>query len=137
MEVKDIIALANAGFNYQQIMALAGHAQNPVQMPMQNPVQNPAPNPVQMPVPNPVQMPVQNPVPNPVQMPMQNPAQMFMQNPAQMFMQYQNPAQPDIMTALRNLTNAVQNNNIANITQPATRTADDIVASIINPEKEV
>lgn len=96
MELKDIIALANAGFTAQQIAAFA----QPVQQPMQ-PVQ-------------PVHQPVQQPV-QPVQQPVQ-------------------PVQPDpIMAELAKLTGAIQANGLMKAQQPSAQTADEVLASIINP----
>ena len=125
MKIEDIIALSNAGFTKNDIMAMCGQNQNP-QMPVQNqqiPVQNP-------------QIPVQNP-----QIPVQNPQ---MPNAYYSYGGYnqtinqksqQISEQNDVLSALRNLTRSVQSNNV-NMMQnqmPKQSTTEDAIASIINP----
>ena len=132
MKIEDIIALSNAGFTKNDIMAMCGQNQNQ-QMPVQN---------QQMPVQN-QQMPVQN-----QQMPVQN-QQMQVQNQQLPNAYYsyggynqtinqqsqQISEQNDVISALRNLTRSVQSNNV-NMMQnqmPNQVTTEDAIASIINP----
>jgi len=119
MTLEDIIALTQAGFTKDDIIAMSGQNQ---QMPVQN-----------------QQMPVQN-----QQMPVQN-QQMQTPPPQQMINGYsysgypqninQNSQQNDVLDALKNLTRSVQNNNV-NMMQnqmPKQVTTEDAIASIINP----
>lgn len=116
MEMTDILALARAGFNATQIAALAKitPAAPPVQAaPPAAPAQNPA-----------TQLPG-------AQVP---PAALFNQTPAQL------PGAPaaqtatdPIMAQMQALTAAIQANGILNSAQPKQETADDVLASIINP----
>jgi hypothetical protein len=126
MTIDQIIALTNAGFTKDDILAMSGQTQ---QMPVQTqqmPVQT-----QQMPVQN-QQMPVQN-----QQMPVQN-QQMI--NGYYSYSGYpqninQNSQQNDVLDALKNLTRSVQNNNV-NMMQnqmPKQVTTEDAIASIINP----
>ena len=114
MDIKDIIALANAGFTAQQIATMATTAPAPAPVPV--PVPAPAPAPVPAPAPAPAPVPVPAPVPAPA------PA------PAPV------PVDP-IMEQLKALTTAVQTNAIINSQMPITQpeTPEDILASIINP----
>ena len=133
MTIDQIIALTNAGFTKDDILAMSGQTQ---QMPVQTqqmPVQT-----QQMPV-QAQQMPVQT-----QQMPVQN-QQMPVQN-QQMINGYysysgypqninQNSQQNDVLDALKNLTRSVHNNNV-NMMQnqmPKQVTTEDAIASIINP----
>ena len=116
---ENVLVLARAGFTAQQIAGLsmlAGQSA-PVQQPVvQQPVQQPV---VKQPVvPQPVvQQPVvQQPV---VQQPVQQP-------------DVQKPADP-VLAELQKLTGLVQGINIMNINQPKVKTADEILAEIINP----
>ena len=100
MNINDVVALARAGFNREQIAALAGIT---------------APGPQVQPTPEPKQEP--------------SPARQV-QNPA--------PTHDDftkLMVALGQTTQAVQGFNLGNAEQtaPKQQSADDIIASIINP----
>lgn len=112
MNVSDIVALAHAGFTVEQITKLAT-APEPKPNTEANPTPVPAPAPVNNP--NPTPAPAPNPVPAPA---------------------------PDMNDSITN--NAVVNklddfmkmimaNNILNSNQPKPVTADDVIASIINP----
>ena len=123
MKLEDIIALTQAGFTKDDIIAMSGQNQ---QMPVQNqqmPVQN-----QQMPVQT-QQMPVQN-------QQMQTPPYQQMINGYYSYSGYpQNSQQNDVLDALKNLTRSVQNNNV-NMMQnqmPKQVTTEDAIASIINP----
>ena len=116
MEIKDILALAHAGFNYEQIMAMAN---GPAQVQTQ-PVAQVQTQPVAQVQAQPVAQVQTQPV-----------AQV--QPYALPFGYYAQPAQNDIMEQLKALTGAVQTANINRSVQPAVRNADDVVASIINP----
>lgn len=106
MDIKDIIALANAGFTAQQIATMATTA--------------PAPAPVPAPAPAPASVPAPAPAPAPAPVPVPAPAPV--------------PVDP-IMEQLKALTTAVQTNAIINSQLPITQpeTPEDILASIINP----
>ena len=110
MDIKDIIALANAGFTAQQIATMATTAPAPA----------PVPAPAPAPVPAPALAPVPAPAPAPVPAPVPAPAPV--------------PVDP-IMEQLKALTTAVQTNAIINSQLPITQpeTPEDILASIINP----
>lgn len=118
MKIEDIIALSNAGFTKNDIMAMCGQNQNQ-QMLVQN---------QQMPVQN-QQMPVQN-------QQMQNAYYAYSGYPQNMNQQSQQISeQNDVLSALRNLTRSVQSNNV-NMMQnqmPKQVTTEDAIASIINP----
>ena len=130
MNIEQIIALTQAGFTKNDIIAMSGQNQ---QMPVQNhqmPVQN-----QQMPVQN-QQMPVQNQQ-LPAQTPqMQNAYYAYNGYPQNMTQQSQQISdQNDVLSALRNLTRSVQSNNV-NMLQnqmPKQATTEDAIASIINP----
>ena len=104
MDIKDIIALANAGFTAQQIATMATTAPAPA------PVPAPAPAPVPAPAPAPAPAPVPAPAPAPV--------------PVDPIMEQLKA----LTTAVQ--TNAIINSQLP-ITQP--ETPEDILASIINP----
>ena len=104
MDIKDIIALANAGFTAQQIATMATTAPAPA------PVPAPAPAPAPAPVPAPAPAPVPAPAPAPV--------------PVDPIMEQLKA----LTTAVQ--TNAIINSQLP-ITQP--ETPEDILASIINP----
>lgn len=111
MKIEDIIALSNAGFTKNDIMAMCGQNQNQ-QMPVQNP-----------------QLPVQN---------QQMPNAYYSYggyNQAINQQSQQISEQNDVLSALRNLTRSVQSNNV-NMMQnqmPKHVTTEDAIASIINP----
>ena len=113
---EDILILAKAGFNAQQIAALnvVGAA----------PAPTPAPNPTPAPTPAP------NPTPAPAPAPAPTPA----------------PATPqgatvdDVLKSVKDLTQTMQSGFIIGAQQPKPVTAEDILANIINPpspKKEV
>lgn len=105
MNVSDIVALAKAGFTVEQITKLA-IAHEP----------KPTPEVVPNPVPAPVSTP--NPAPNSAPAPATNP-------------------EPDAATVISNkmdeFMKMVMANNVLNSQQPKPVTADDVIASIINP----
>lgn len=118
MKIEDIIALSNAGFTKNDIMAMCGQNQNQ-QMPVKN---------QQMPVQN-QQMPVQN---------QQMPNAYYSYGGYNQTINQQSQQiseQNDVLSALRNLTRSVQSNNV-NMMQnqmPKQVTTEDAIASIINP----
>ena len=137
MNIEQIIALTQAGFTKNDIIAMSGQNQ---QMPAQN-QQMPAQN-QQMPFQN-QQIPAHNqqmPVQNqniPVQTPqMQNAYYAYGGYPQNINQQSQQISdQNDVLSALRNLTRSVQSNNV-NMMQnqmPKQATTEDAIASIINP----
>ena len=107
MNVSDIVALAKAGFTVEQITKLAT-APEPKPTPEVNTNPVPAPSPVSTP----------NPAPNPAPAPAQNP-------------------EPDAATVISNkmdeFMKMVMGTNILNSQQPKPVTADDVIASIIDP----
>ena len=107
MNVSDIVALAHAGFTVEQITKLATA---PEPKPNPEPVPNPAPAPAPVNNPNPAPTPAPNPAPNP---------------------------EPDaakvISDKMDEFMKMVMANNIINSNQPKPVTADDVIASIINP----
>ena len=121
MNVSDIVALAHAGFTAEQITKLAT-AQNPAPAPAPAPAPTPAPAPVPAPAPTPVPAPAPTPVPAPAP----NPAPAPAPNP-----------EPDAATVISkkmdDFMNMIMANNILNSSQPKPVTADDVIASIINP----
>ena len=114
----DILILAKAGFNAQQIAALnaiGSQVQPQQQMQMQQQMQQPQ-------------------------------QQMQMQQPQQQMQQMQQPQQPqqqmqqpqgatinDVLNSLDGLTKTFQNGFLLNSQQPKQVTAEDILAEIINP----
>ena len=118
MKMEDIIALSNAGFTKNDIMAMCGQNQN-----QQIPVQN-----QQIPVQN-QQIPVQN---------QQMPNAYYSYGGYNQTINQQSQQiseQNDVLSALRNLTRSVQSNNV-NMMQnqmPKQVTTEDAIASIINP----
>ena len=108
----DILILAKAGFNAQQIAALnaiGSQMQPQQQMQMQQPQQ---------------QMQIQQPQ---QQMQIQQPQQQ-MQQPQQ-----QGATINDVLNSLDGLTKTFQNGFLLNSQQPKQVTAEDILAEIINP----
>ena len=106
MTVKDLVALANAGFNAQQIAAInvAMNAQP------DTPAPQPAPQPVPAPQPTPQPEPAPQPTPQPA------------------------PDQTaEILKQLGIISGQITAANIAGTQQPAQQTADDILAAIIAP----
>ena len=105
----DILILAKAGFNAQQIAALnaiGSQMQPQQQMQMQQPQQ----------------------------MQMQQPQQMQqMQQPQQPQQQPQGATINDVLNSLDGLTKTFQNGFLLNSQQPKQVTAEDILAEIINP----
>ena len=123
---EDILILAKAGFNAQQIAALnvVGAAPAPTPAPNPTPAPTPAPDPTPAPTPAP------NPTPAPAPAPAPTPA----------------PATPqgatvdDVLKSVKDLTQTMQSGFIIGAQQPKPVTAEDILANIINPpspKKEV
>ena len=120
----DILILAKAGFNAQQIAALnAIGSQMQPQQQMQQPQQQ-----MQMQQPQ-QQMQMQQPQ---QQMQIQQPQQQ-MQQPQQMQPQQQGATINDVLNSLDGLTKTFQNGFLLNSQQPKQVTAEDILAEIINP----
>lgn len=118
MKTADILALAKAGFSATQIAAIAQQGdkeQTPAAEPQNPQPTNPAP---ENPAPG-------NPDPQTIQTAPANPAAV--------------PQVDAILEKLGVLTTAIQNSAIMHTQQPATETADDILAAIIAPpiKKEV
>lgn len=106
---EDILTLAKAGFNAQQIAALNIVGTAPAPAPAPEP---PAPAPEPQPVPAPV------PAPEPVPAPAPEP-------PAASI--------DDVLKAVAGISDAIKIGNLQNMQQPKPVTAEDILAEIINP----
>ena len=120
MTIPEIIALAQAGFNAQQIAAMAAApapAPAPAAAPAPAPAAAPAPAPAAAPAPAPAAAPAAAPAPAPAADPV---AAMLSQLGVQM----------------TNLTSAIQSSNLLSAQQPQPQTADDILAAIIAPPKK-
>lgn len=106
MKIEDIIALAGAGFSKQDIIKIAGTVSAPA----------PAPAPIQ--APTPASAPA--PVPVPAQVP---------GNTQDVF----NQRMGVLDNRLDEITKLIQVGNLSNSQIPEPPTADDMLASIINP----
>ena len=118
---EDILTLAKAGFNAQQIAALSavGAAPQPT------PTPTPAPAPAPQPTPTPAPAPQPQPTPAPAPQPQPTPA------PATV---------DDVLKSVKDLTQTMRNGFILGSQQPKQPTAEEILANIINPplpKKEV
>lgn len=105
---EDILTLAKAGFNAQQIAALniVGTAPAPAPAPEPQPAPAPEPQPAPAPAPDPV------PAPAP-------------ETPAASI--------DDVLKAVAGISDAIKLGNLQSIQQPKPVTAEDILAEIINP----
>lgn len=108
MTAKEILALSMSGYNSQQIAVIAAEMAAP---PAEQPA-DPAPAPAADPAPAPAADPAPAPAADPAM-----------------------PQLDGLMAKLDALTNQLQQQAILASQQPATQTADDILASIINPPK--
>ena len=106
----DVLALARAGYNSQQIALLSRAAGE---------------QPKEEPAPQPTQQPTQQPAPQPAP----QPAQQLAPQPEQKT----EAGLHDIMQQLQQLTGAIQMNNQINSQQPQPETVDDILANVIEP----
>lgn len=106
MKIEDIIALAGAGFSKQDIIKIAGTVSAPA----------PAPAPIQTPTPA--------SAPAPVSVPAQVPG-----NTQDVF----NQRMGVLDNRLDEITRLIQVGNLSNSQIPEPPTADDMLASIINP----
>lgn len=112
MTAKEILALSMSGYNSQQIAVIAAEmAAQPA---------DPAPAPAADPAPAPVADPAPASAADPAPAPAADPAMLQLDG---------------LMAKLDALTNQLQQQAILASQQPATQTADDILASIINPPK--
>lgn len=110
----EILILAKAGFNAQQIAALNMVGSAPAAPAAPAPEPTPAPAPVETPAPAPA--PVETPAPAPA------------------------ATMDEILKSVQGLTQTFQNGFIMGVQQPKPVTAEDILANIINPpspKKEV
>ena len=131
MTANDIITLANAGFNANQIAKILEIANAPAQVPTP-----PAQVPTQVPTP-PAQVLTQVPTP-PAQVPAP-PAQVPTQvpvPPAQVPTQVPTNAPDYILQAIQRVDNRLNQLAIQNSPMPERQTTDDILAEIINPPRE-
>ena len=112
----EILILAKAGFNAQQIAALNMVGSAPAPEP--TPAPAPAPEPTPAPAPAPVATPAPAPAP----------------------LATQGATVDDVLKSVKDLTQTFQNGFIMGAQQPKPVTAEDILANIINPpspKKEV
>lgn len=117
---EDILTLAKAGFNAQQIAALNAVGAAPAPQP------TPAPAPQPTPAPAPVPQPTPTPAPDPQPTPTPAPDQASTMD--------------EILKSVQGLTQTMQNGFIMGTQQPKPVTAEEILANIINPpspKKEV
>ena len=126
---EDILTLAKAGFNAQQIAALSAVGAAPTPAPAPQPTPTPAPQPTPTPAPAPQPTPTPAPAPQPTPTPAPQPTP----TPA--------PATvDDVLKSVKDLTQTMQNGFILGSQQPKQPTAEEILANIINPplpKKEV
>lgn len=106
MKIEDIIALAGAGFSKQDIIKIAGTVSAPAPAPA--PIQTPTPASASAPVPVPAQVPG---------------------NTQDVF----NQRMGVLDNRLDEITRLIQVGNLSNSQIPEPPTADDMLASIINP----
>lgn len=129
---EDILTLAKAGFNAQQIAALnmvGGQTPNNPPSPTVSLAgvgspSAPTPDPSNTNVVNTQTQPVNAPAPAPTPAPAPAPAPV------------QTPAQPtigDVLKSISGISEQLQLNNLQNMQQPKPATAEDILAEIINP----
>lgn len=108
----DVLALARAGYNSQQIALLSRAASD-----QPAPAAEPAPAPAPAAEPTPAPAPAPAPAPHPAQQPAEK----------------TETGLNDIMQQLQQLTGAIQMNNQINSQQPQPETVDDILAAVIEP----
>ena len=105
MEIKDIINLVNAGYTRAEIEAMQKAAAAPAAQPAAAPAAQPAAAPAAQPAAAPAAQPAAAPAAQPA----------------------------DIAAQIAALTAAIQANGILNSSQPKQETADDILASLLDP----
>ena len=129
MYPSDVLALVNAGFTKDEIMALLAPTPAPV------PTPTPEPTPAPDPAPTPAPAPAPDPAPAPAPAPAPTPAPPIIRTPDDASQEMFN----NILNQMKALTQAVYQNNIigSNNPLPTQRTAEDITAEIINPKQEV
>lgn len=108
MKIEDIIALAGAGFSKQDIIKIAGTGSIPTPAPAPAPILTPTPTPASAPVSVPAQVPG---------------------NTQDVF----NQRMGVLDNRLDEITRLIQVGNLSNSQIPEPPTADDMLASIINP----
>ena len=137
MTLDNLITLITAGFTKDEILTMSGTATQRAPQPQPHPQPHPHPQPQPQPQP---QLYTQNYQQTPVQG-AQGYTQQFPQAQPQLYPQAQTQQIPqigdqnDVLSALKNLTSAVQSNNV-NLMQntvPKQVTTEDAIASIINP----
>ena len=117
MDIKTYLELRSAGYSAEQISAYDSSLADTVLAPTPDPT--PAPQPAPAPDPTPAPQPA--PAPDPTPAPQPAPA----------------PTQPDNTDLLQAILGAIQNQNINNSQiQQQERTADQILAEIINPPRK-
>lgn len=141
MTLDNLIALITAGFTKDEILTMSGTATQRAPQPQPHPQPQPQPHPQPHPQDYP-QTPVQGVQGYAHQFPQgytpaypqaQPQAQAYPQTQAQQARQIAD--NNDVLSALKSLTSAVQNNNV-NLMQnavPKQVTTEDVIASIINP----
>lgn len=120
---QDILTLAKAGFNAQQIAALNSIGQQ-MQQPQAQPQMQPQVQPQVQPQAQPQMQPQVQPQAQPQMQPQVQP-------------QGQNATIDDVLNSLNGLTQTFQNGFLLNSQQPKPATAEDILAEIINPPTNI
>ena len=132
---EDILTLAKAGFNAQQIAALnmvGGQTPNNPPTPTVSPAGVGSPS---APTPDPSNTNVVN-APTTVVNTQTQPVNAPVPAPAPAPAPVQTPAQPtigDVLKSISGISEQLQLNNLQNMQQPKSATAEDILAEIINP----
>ena len=123
MDIKDLLALVNAGYTKEEIVQMTA-TPAPTSEPAPVPTPVPEVKPVEEPAPAPVAVDEPTPQPQPQPQPVQAPAQ-------------EQPTMAQIMESVAKLTSAVQANAIAQSVIPQglsnPPSAEDMLAEIIRP----
>ena len=123
MDIKDLLALVNAGYTKEEIVQMTA-TPAPTSEPAPVPTPVPEVKPVEEPAPAPVAVDEPTPQPQPQPQPVQAPAQ-------------EQPTMAQIMESIAKLTSAVQANAIAQSVIPQglsnPPSAEDMLAEIIRP----
>lgn len=106
ININDVLDLARAGYNREEISALLGAAP-------QDPAPQPEPEKKPEPAPEPKKQPDPTPAPQPAQ-----------------------PDMAALAAKMEELTKTIQASNVIQSRQPAQETVDDILASIIRPPRK-
>ena len=106
MKITEIIRLHSLGYTKEEVKALMEQEKNPEP----EPLPDPAPHPAQDPEPDPTTDPAPEPAPDPTA---------------------DNAGNADILTAINNLTKAIQASNVLKDRQPEEKTGEDVLNDIL------